>query len=99
MLLTVERCFAVGLLLFLSTTSASALQYQRVALDPPLIGIVATGPIVPGDFDRLDAFIQTLPQTDHNLGFFIDSPGGNVLEAEKNSSIHQQKCSDSHDTK
>jgi hypothetical protein len=74
---------AVSLSLYFSATCASALQYQRVPLDPPLIGVAATGPIVPGDFDRLDAFIRTLPQTDHILGFFIDSPGGNILEAEK----------------
>jgi hypothetical protein len=84
-----ERWFVVagGLLFFLSTTYTSALQYQRVPVDPPLIGIAATGPIVPGDFDRLDAFIGKLPKTE--LLFFIDSPGGNIFEAEKslNSSL------------
>ena len=75
---------AGGAFVFLtSIDAASALQYQRVPLDPPLIGIAATGPIVPGDFDRLDAFIGTLSETDHIVGFFIDSPGGNIFEAEK----------------
>ena len=62
---------------------ASALQYQRFPLDPPLVGITATGPIVPGDFDRLSAFIKTLSQSGRTLSFFVDSPGGNLFEAGK----------------
>ena len=73
---------ASGALLFFTSAGASALQYQRVPLDARMIGIGATGPIVPGDFYRLRAFIGKLPQT-RILGFFIDSPGGNIFEAEK----------------
>jgi hypothetical protein len=78
------ECLLAGSALFLfASTGAYALQYQRISLDPPLIGIAATGPIVSGDSDRLDAFIRTLPQTDGTLGFVIDSPGGSIVEAEK----------------
>ena len=73
---------ASGALLCFTSAGASALQYQRVPLDARMIGIGATGAIVPGDFDRLRAFIGKLPQT-RILGFFIDSPGGNIFEAEK----------------
>ena len=69
--------------LLLAAPEASALQYGRSSLDLPLVGITATGPIVPGDFDRLAALVETLPQSDRTLGFFIDSPGGDISEAEK----------------
>ena len=67
--------------LLIAAPEASALQYGTVESSPPLTSITATGPIVPGDFDRLDAFIAKLPKTE--LLFFIDSPGGNIFEAEK----------------
>ena len=60
----------------LAPLDASALQYQRFPIDPPLIGITATGPIVPGDFDRLTAFVETLSQPHGVLSLFVDSPGG-----------------------
>jgi Clp protease len=73
---------AIGGLLF-TPHEAFALQYGRITFDPPLIGITATGPIVAGDFDRLDAFVKTLSQTDRILSFFVDSPGGDIFEVEK----------------
>jgi hypothetical protein len=69
--------------LLLATVDASALQYRRLSLEPSLIGITVTGPIVPGDFDRLRAFLQTPSQSNGIPSFFIDSPGGNIAEAEK----------------
>ena len=69
--------------LLLAAPEASALQYRRSSFDLPLVGITATGQIVPGDFDRLAALVETLPQSDRTLGFFIDSPGGDIFEAEK----------------
>jgi hypothetical protein len=44
--------------------------------------IGARGPIIPGDYQRLRAFFQTMPSTDRIIGMAIDSPGGNVLEAD-----------------
>jgi hypothetical protein len=40
----------------------AALQYKRSSLDP-LVRITATGPIVRGDFDRLAALVERLPQS------------------------------------
>ena len=79
------RLLAACISLLLLPLEASALQYARGSLAPPLIAITATGPIIPGDSDRLRAFVKTLPQSkkDLVLNFFFDSPGGNIVEAEK----------------
>ena len=78
------RCLlAVASGLLLAPAAAYALQYGQVPLDPPYVGITATGPIVPGDFDRLGAFIKTLSQSGRTPSFFVDSPGGNIYEASK----------------
>ena len=69
--------------LLLGPVPVSALQYGQFPLEPPYVGITATGPIVPGDFDRLGAFIKILPQSEGTLSFFVDSPGGDIFEAEK----------------
>ena len=74
---------AVASGLLLGPVPASALQYRQFPLEPPYVGITATGPIVPGDFDRLGAFIKMLSQSEGTLSFFVDSPGGNVFEAEQ----------------
>jgi len=79
----VRRLLAVASGLLLAPAPASALQYRQLPLDPPYIGITAKGPIVLGDFDRLGAFIKTLSQSEGTLSFFVDSPGGNIFEAEK----------------
>ena len=79
----VRRLLAVASGLLLAPAPASALQYRQLPLDPPYVGITATGPIVPGDFARLGAFIKTLSQSEGTLSFFVDSPGGNVFEAEQ----------------
>jgi hypothetical protein len=67
-------------------SAGHALQYQRVLLDPPGVIIAARGPIVRGDYNRLRAFLdlmsQTSPSTERVMGVALDSPGGNVLEAD-----------------
>jgi hypothetical protein len=73
--------FCIGLLL--APSQASALQYGRVQVEPDVIAITITGPIVPGDMERLGSFLDTLPKSDRFFGFFVDSPGGDILEAEK----------------
>ncbi len=45
--------------------------------------IQETGPIITGDMERLGAFLRSLPDTDRIFGYVLDSPGGDVLEAEK----------------
>ena len=79
----VRHWLAVASGLLLVPVPASALQYGQVPLDFRYVGITATGPIVPGDLDRLSAFIKTLSQSGRTLSFFVDSPGGNIYEASK----------------
>ncbi|HUK07414.1 MAG TPA: hypothetical protein VLX09_06060 [Stellaceae bacterium] len=74
---------AFSALLF-SMVSAQALELRRVAVDPsPFVVISAVGPIVPGDGERLQAFLAALPRGDRLYGFVVDSPGGNIFEAEQ----------------
>jgi len=67
-------------------SSGHALQYQRVPLDPPAVIIAARGPIVRGDRERLLAFLdkmsRTAPTGDRLIGIALDSPGGDVVEAD-----------------
>jgi hypothetical protein len=73
----------IGCLGIIGISEASALQYRRVPLKPPAVAILARGPIVTGDFQRLGDFAGTMQSTDRIIGIFLDSPGGNILEAEK----------------
>jgi hypothetical protein len=72
----------IGCALLICAPDARALQYRDISKQSR-IAILARGPIIAGDFSRLIEFIRTIPQTDRIMGFIIDSPGGNVLEAEK----------------
>jgi hypothetical protein len=79
----------MALVVCLATSAArdaEALQYQRVPLDPPSVIISVRGPIISGDYERFRTFVQTMsqvtPSTDRVLGFSLDSPGGNIFEAE-----------------
>jgi hypothetical protein len=74
---------AASALLF-SVANAQALELRRVAVEPsPLVVISAAGPIVPGDGARLRTFLAALPRSDRLYGFAVDSPGGNIFEAEQ----------------
>jgi hypothetical protein len=64
-------------------TMGMALQYQLVHLDQNSVALTFTGPIVPGDFERLNTFLQSVPSSDDIKAIFIDSGGGNVVEASK----------------
>jgi hypothetical protein len=74
---------AVGMLPIMISCPALALQYQSISIEPGVIGITTVGPIVDGDAGRLGAFLQAVPATDRVGAYFIDSPGGNIFEAEK----------------
>ena len=63
-------------------SAGHALQYQRLPLDPPAVVVLLQGPIVPGDFKRLINFLLAMPPTDRITAYALDSPGGNVVEAE-----------------
>jgi hypothetical protein len=74
----------IFLLSIFQLSTAQALQYQRVPVDPgPAVLVSLRGPIVPGDFDRFVNFLGAMPSTDRIMGLALDSPGGNVIEAEK----------------
>ncbi len=63
---------------------AGAMQFSAIPLDDSgKVLIAAVGEIVPGDLDRLAAYVGTLPAADRIVGFALDSPGGNVVEASK----------------
>jgi hypothetical protein len=63
---------------------AEAMQFSTIPLDgnPGAVFIGAVGEIIPGDMDRLRAHIGGLPATARVLGFALDCPGGDVVEAE-----------------
>lgn len=73
--LTALACLCCG-------SVGQALQYQRLPLDAPAVLILLRGPIISGDFHRFMEFLKTMPPADR-IAFALDSPGGNVLEAEK----------------
>ena len=63
---------------------AYGMQFTAIPLDEPgKVLIAAVGEIIPGDLDRLAAYVGTLPAADRIVGFALDSPGGNVVEASK----------------
>lgn len=71
-----------GWVVICGASGGHALQYQRVPLDPPAVLILLRGPIIPGDFDRFADFLRAVPSADRITALALDSPGGNVVEAE-----------------
>ena len=69
--------------LLMSTLESHALQFERMSIDNSSVAILARGSIIQGDFERLGSFLGNLPKSDRIIGLFLDSPGGNVFEAEK----------------
>ena len=68
--------------LLMSPLESHALQFERVAIDNGSI-VVLRGSIIQGDAERLVAFFRGMPKSDRIVALFLDSPGGNVVEAEK----------------
>lgn len=62
---------------------AVAMQFQRVPIEGAGDVYSGTGPIVEGDTDRFRAAVAAAPPSNTVLGISLDSPGGNVFEAEK----------------
>ena len=62
---------------------ARAMQFSPVELADGRRAIEASGQVVVGDFHRLLAFCDTVDKAGRLAGLIVDSPGGNVLEAEK----------------
>ena len=77
------RHLALLIALSCSPTSAFSLQYKLIPLEGTSVAITFTGYIVPGDFDRFRAFIDTIPSNANLQAIFLDSGGGNLFEASK----------------
>jgi hypothetical protein len=63
------------------------MQFSRLQLGDEKVLILGRGPIVQGDYDRLVAFVGTVPASDRIIGFSFDSPGGTIIEAQKIASL------------
>lgn len=72
-----------GIIASIQISGAQALQYQLVPIEKSVVMVLARGPIIAGDFRHLYSFFQTMPQTDRIVALALDSPGGNVFEAER----------------
>jgi hypothetical protein len=71
-----------AVILAISNSRAHSMQYQRVPLEDKKVIIALRGPIVGGDYQRLLSFLAGMPPDDRIMGLALDSPGGNVFEAE-----------------
>src|SRR5262249_23497476 len=75
---------AAGAIAWLATTEPTgAMQFSRGEIGDGKVLILARGPIVRGDYDRLVQFVASMPQTDRVAAIAFNSPGGSVIEAEK----------------
>jgi hypothetical protein len=82
-----RRCVIAGMVVAMAVGAgtAHAMQFHAIPLsDPGKVVIEAMGEIVPGDAARLDSLAAGLPSTANKVvALALDSPGGNVVEAEK----------------
>lgn len=77
------RKFLLSLMVWLALAPyAQALQFELAAEGAESLEIVARGPIVPGDVERLRVLVDRVPARTPIIGLRIASPGGNVVEAE-----------------
>lgn len=70
-------------LLLIAPLRSHAMQFERVALSGDVVVVVLRGSIIQGDAERLVAFIGGMTRSDRIAALFLDSPGGNVVEAER----------------
>ncbi len=69
--------------LLVACESAVAMQFGSFFLDDGRAAIVARGPIVEGDTERLRQTAAALPRTSTIAAIILDSPGGDVLVGEE----------------
>lgn len=69
--------------LLISPMRSHALQFERVAIGNSAVVIVLRGSIIQGDAGRLVSFVGGMAKSDRIAALFLDSPGGNVVEAER----------------
>ena len=67
-----------GCMLF-GVSPSAAMRFQVEQLNPDAVGIFAFGRIEAGDAERFQQLVRA--QTGREVIFFIDSPGGSLLEA------------------
>jgi len=75
---------AAGLTVALAMVAVpvKAMQFHAVSLDEHVEIIVAMGPIIPGDTERLRNVLRDLPSKKHVSAIALDSPGGSLIEAQ-----------------
>jgi peptidoglycan hydrolase-like protein with peptidoglycan-binding domain len=69
---------------------AAAMQFEPMYLDGGAVLISATGPIFSGDKHRLEALIDSFSAGDHVIGIALDSPGGEIDEANAMAGVLQE---------
>ena len=69
--------------LLLLAGRANAMQYESVQMPSSDTLLVARGPIVPGDLERLTRAMTAPSGSRAPVALALDSPGGNVLEAKR----------------
>ena len=67
----------------LIASASQTMQFKRVPIDGFGDIYTAIGPIIPGDTDRLRAAVLQAPDPGAFRGLSVDTPGGNLAEAEK----------------
>jgi hypothetical protein len=64
-------------------SDATALKYRRVPLEPLTVAILARGPIVLRDYQRLGSFLREIPPSDRIVGLFSTVPAATYLRQRK----------------
>lgn len=70
-------------LILISPLRSHALQFERLAIGDGSVVVVLRGSIIQGDAERLVTFVGGMAKSDRIVALFLDSPGGNVVEAER----------------
>ncbi len=78
-----RKFFILSILLSILTSYASAMQFKIMNISSGIDMMTATGPIVSGDLGRMIATLQANASGNKVVSILLDSPGGNVFEAEK----------------
>jgi hypothetical protein len=82
--LTARSICGAALASLIDVSGAQAMQFLTVPTgDPDQVIVEAVGEIIRGDFDRLLTRLNSLPARVQVIGFSLDSPGGNIIEAER----------------
>ncbi len=76
-------CVVLALCLSGLPVPAAAMNFAQIDMPGGQAMLEATGPILPGDFQRLLSYVDTLEKVRHLAGLVVNSPGGVVTEAEK----------------